>query len=268
MSVLICVPTLSGREPYLVNAIRSIAERTPEDWNISLVRDAPSAGVGWNRCAERLCFYPETEYLWFANDDICVATGWLPPLIEAVQQGCVPAMRIEPAGGHIGDEIIFQTHPPMAPDYYPVPRNKMAYFYSDLQENQPQEDWKEVPHGNLPFCSVEQWREIGEFPPFHYGSDTWFYHRARRIGCPVVARLDSVAFNYNANIGRSKGDWTEQDFLDFDGIVALPAYLSGELEPHEEHPQRLTPEGLTRVREWRAEHVANQEAEAREKAGS
>lgn len=262
MSVLICIPTLSGREPYLVNAIRGITERTDREWNISLARDAPSAGEGWNQCAERIEFYPDTTHLFFFNDDTVPATGWLPPMIEAADQGFIPAPRIEPAGGHIRDRQIFQTHPPMPPAYFPVPRDPVSYFYADLAENQPQNDWDPAKHTNLPFCTVEQWQRIGPFPPFHYGSDVWFSHRARQFGYRTVARMDAVVFNYNANIGRSKilegVEWTEQMWLDYDGIYALPKYLSGILSPDQHDPLRGTPEGAELVTSWRRKHLEAQ----------
>lgn len=248
--ILVCIPTVSGREQYLVNAIRSICDRTNADFNISLVHDAPSAGVGWNRCAARLPRYPETTHLFFFNDDAMVAWAWDIPLIEACAKDCVPAVRVEPAGGHIGYEDVDPQAPERVPAI-PNKRDKMAYFYSDLPERQPTEDWTEVPHGNMPFCSVEQWHSIGEFPPFHFGTDCWFAERAALHGWPTVARLDSVVFNYNAQPGRSHGGWTEQDFLDFDGLVALPAYRSGALASDEPHPLRLTDEGLNLVRTWR-----------------
>ena len=254
-SVLVCIPHCSGREQYLINAVRSIAERTDGDWNISLVRDAPSAGVGWNLCADKLEFYPETTHLFFFNDDTTVFRGWLAPMVEACDRGMIPAPRVEPAGGHIRDRQIFQTHPPMTPDEYPVPRDPNAYWYADIPSKQPTEDWTPIPHSNLPFCSVEQWRNIGKFVPIHYGSDVWFAHRARECGYPTVARLDAVVANYNANVSRSKTvdgvEWLEQDFLDYDGVFGLPKYLRGELRPDEPDPMRLTPDGLRLARAWR-----------------
>ena len=258
MSTLVCIPTLSGREPYLVNAIRGIAERTDLPWNISLVRDAPSAGEGWNRCAERIELYPDTTHLFFFNDDTVVATGWLPLMIEAADRGFIPAPRIEPAGGHLTVQH-FETHPPMPPDYFPVPRDKMAYFYADIPEKQPKNDWDESLTTNLPFCTREQWERIGPFPPFHYGSDVWFSDRARKLGYRTVARMDAVVFNYNANIGRSKTlegvEWTEQMWLDYDGVFALPKYLTGSLDQTEVDPLRGTPEGAELVKDWRRRHL-------------
>jgi hypothetical protein len=250
----VCIPTVSGREQALVNAIRSIAKYTESDWNVSLVRDAPSAGVGWNLCADKLEYYPDTTHLFFFNDDATVFRGWLPPMVEACDRGMIPAPRVEPAGGHCTEQI-FQTHPPMPPDEYPVPRDKNAYWYADHAENQPQEDWAPVPTSNMPFCSVEQWRNIGVFPPIHYGSDCWFAHRARECGYPVVARMDAVIANFNINCGRHKVidgvEYNEQSYLDYDGVFALPKYLRGELKPTEADPLRETPEGLRIAQEWR-----------------
>ena len=257
-SILICCPTVPGRQAYLCNMAVGFATRTPEvDYNLSIVTDALSAGTGWNRAVEQgLEWFPETTHIHFGNDDVVPATGWAPPLIEACDAGCVPCPRIEPAGGHIRDQQIFQTHPPMAPDYYPVPRDPNAYWYADIPERQPQEDWAECNHGNLPTCSREAWEKIGPFPPVHYFTDSLFYDRARKFGYKVVARMDSVFFNYNANIGRGKigadgSEWTEQDFLDYDGVFAIPKYRSGELALTEPDPLRCTLEGLRMARAWR-----------------
>lgn len=254
--ILLCLPTVPGRQPYLANACIAFASRTPDaDLRFSIVTDADSAGEGWNRCVEQgLEWWPETTHIHFGNDDVVCATGWWPPLLEAMDAGAVPCPRIEPAGGHCTEQI-FQTHPSMAPDYYPVPRDKMAYFYADLPENQPTADGQEINHGNLPTCSREAWERIGPFPPIHYGTDGYFYHRARELGYKVVAKLDSVFFNYNANIGRHKTygevDWTEQVALDYEGVFALPQYLDGRLKPTERDPLWRTAEGERLAREWR-----------------
>lgn len=263
-SVLVCVPTVPGRQPFLANCARGY-ERSKYSsiLNLSIVDDARSAGEGWQRCVDQgLEWWPETTHISFSNDDIVVDPDWLVPLLEACQpgyhniQGCLPAVRVEPAGGHCDVEMS-HTHPPMPPvyDYLEVvPRNPMAYFFAGHAHEQPTEDWTVIDHGNLPFCSVEQWEKIGPFPPIHYGSDRWFSEMGRRAGFPTVARLDSVAFNYNANIGRHRGDWEEQDFAAFDGIFAMPLYLNGVLRPSETHPWRETPYGLKLVREWRRLH--------------
>jgi hypothetical protein len=255
-SILICLPTVPMRQPYLANACMGFATRTEADFNLSIVTDADCAGTGWNRCAEQgLEWFPETTHIHFGNDDVVCATGWDGPLIEACDAGCVPCPRIEPAGGHIRDRQIFQTHPPMPPDYYPVPRDQNAYFYADIPSKQPTVDGQEIPHGNLPTMSREVWERVKPYPPIHYGTDAYVYERARKLGYPVVAKLDSVFFNFNANIFRSKivdgVEWTEQDFLDWDGVFSLPKYQRGELRPDEPDPLRLTPEGLRMARAWR-----------------
>jgi hypothetical protein len=253
ISILICIPTVPGRQAYLCNAAIGFATRTPAvEYHFSIVTDAESAGEGWNRCAAQgLEWWPESTFLHFANDDTVCAPGWWPPLYEAIERGCVPCPRIEPAGGHIAGNI-FQDHPPMPPgDNFPVPRDKMAYFYADLPENQPTEDWAELNHGNLPTCSREQWESIGPFPPIHYGTDVYFYHRARQLGFPIVARMNSVFYNFNAPQGRHKPGWSEQTALDYDNVFALPKYISGELKPTERDPLWRTPEGERLAANWR-----------------
>ena len=254
ISVLVCTPTVPDRQSYLVNCARSYERSTPDDveLNFSVVTDALSAGEGWQRClSQGLAWWPRTDFVHFGNDDTCVASGWLEPLVESAAQGDLPAMRLEPAGGHV-DVKIYETHPPMPPEYDDsVPRDKMAYFFAS--ENQPTVDRQPIDHGALPFGTVEQATAIG-FPPIHFGADRWWSERGRQFGWTTVARMDSVAFNYNALVGRHRGEWTETVCADFDGIFGLPAYLSGLLPRDEVHPLRETPEGITLARQWRAAH--------------
>lgn len=246
MKLLVCIPTVSGREEYLKRACCGYAWRTPGvDVYIETVYDAPSCGEGWQQAVERGLDKVRPDYIHFGNDDVVVGQNWFEPLREAVDAGDIPAPRIEPAGFHLGED-----DPVSMPPLY-VDRSVHSYFYADLPENQPTADYQEVDHGALPFCSLDQWHEIGPFIPIHFGTDKWFYLQAKRNHMKVVARMHSVIFNYAAQCGRSKGDWTEIDFLDFDLTVAYPEYESGSLGPDDKHPERLTPKGLERVRRWR-----------------
>jgi hypothetical protein len=254
MRLLVCIPTVTGREAYLRNAVKSYRERTPAEVVFSVVTDAPSCGVGWNRCIEQMKSQGRWfrgmpfDFIHFSNDDIVVADGWFGPLAEAAgRDNCVPCPRIEPAGYHLKDDTS-PTPPTMMP-----PGRLMShhgYFYADLPENQPTQDWQRVDHGALPFCTPQQFAKIGPFIPIHFGTDKWFYHRAKAEGYQVVARQFSVIYNYAAQEGRSKGDWTEQDYLDFDLVFAYPEYVAGVLAPTDEHPHRNTDYGLRLVREW------------------
>lgn len=248
-NILVCIPTLTGRERYLANCLKGYRERSGAHHVLfSIVYNAPTCGIGWQQCVNKGLVVRGFDYIHFGNDDSVVGENWLSPLIAAAGvYDRIPASRVEPAGVHLG-------HP--MPDPIPMPppgdpTSQYGYFYSDLLENQPTEDWQEVDHGGAPFCSLKQWAEIGPMIPSHFGTDKWFFHRARQLGYKVVARQRSIIYNYAAPIGRSKGEWTEQDFLDFDLTIAYPMYVSGELSPTEQHPQRLTSEGLERVREWR-----------------
>lgn len=255
MNLAVCIPTISGREHYLEQAIRSYRERTPEDVhvNIAIVKDRPTAGIGWQDCIDMVLKAVEQgrsakpDFIHFSNDDIMVAEGWLEPLVETVKtEGWLPCPRMEPAGYHLGQEPAWDMAPAEAP-----PRSARSYWYADLPEKQPQEDLDFVDHGSLPFCSMLQWERIGPFLPIHFGTDKWFYLRGYKAGFAAVARMDSVIFNYAVQIGRAKEEWAELDFIDFDLMFAYPEYVSGERAPTERHPLRGTPEGLALVRDWR-----------------
>ena len=248
MKLLVCIPTIEGREHFLNNAMEGYRTRTPPEveLEVEVVHDAPTCGVGWQQAIDRaLDRGAEPDYIHFGNDDIVVGQGWMYPLVEAVDMGFLPASRLEPAGVHLDENPALS----MAPFY--VPPSKHSYFYADLPENQPQRDWSRIDHSALPFCSLHQWRLIGPFIPIHFGTDKWFYFQAQRRGIEVAARMESVIFNYAAQVGREKGEWTETDLIDFDLNIAYPEYVAGRLQPDEEHQNRLTLAGLIMAREWR-----------------
>lgn len=256
MNLLVCIPTITGREHYFEQACRGYQNRSGDvNISISAVKDRPTCGVGWQHAMDQAVKTIEQgrsarpDFIHFGNDDIVVAEGWLEPLVEAVEAGCVPAARMEPAGAHLGEEPAVSMAPPDPP-----PLSELSYWYSDLPENQPRTDWAPIDHASLPFCSMDQWEEIGPFIPIHFGTDKWFYERARRVGLPATARMDSVIFNYAVQIGRSKGDWHETDLIDFDLVFAYPQYESGNWEPDYRSPLRLTAEGLEMVRAWRSDN--------------
>lgn len=255
MKVLICAPTLTGREPYLRNMMRGYRERTPDATVVfSTPKDLRSCGEGWNAAASLgLQAHPDAQYIHFSNDDVVPACGWLEPLVEAHGRGgFIGCSRMEPVGVHLGFEPA-PDMPAMAPPIAPT-QSRYSYYYADVK--QPWGDWQPVDHGSLCFCSVWSWRNvIKSFLPIHFGTDKWFYQRARDYGYAIVTRSSSVIFNYAAQIGRSRDDWTEQDYLDFDLNIAYPMYLSGALRPSDRHPLRNTPEGLKAARDWRAKNV-------------
>ncbi len=248
MRLLVCIPTLTGRERYLANCLRGYRERSPGvELMESIIRDAPTCGIGWQRCVDQA--WCEWDYVHFSNDDIVVGEGWLAPLIDAVDSDFfLPVSRIEPAGVHLGHPMPDPIPMPPAGD----PISLGGYFYSDLPENQPTDDFQPVDHGSLPFCTRRMWDRIGPFIPSHFGTDKWFYERGRETSHRAVAIQRSIIYNYAPQIGRARGDWTETDFLDFDLTISYPMYVSGALAVDEPHPLRETPEGLRQVREWRA----------------
>lgn len=257
MKVLVCIPTLTGREHYRSNAIHGYREHNGgHEIVISLEYDAPTCGIGWQRCVERaLAIHDDVEFIHFGNDDVVPGRNWLNPLISmAFEHHAIPAPRMEPAGGHIDIQAIIDANeqgrrPPMPPPGDPTCSG--GFFYADLPEFQPTKTGQPIDHTALPSCTRQQWDEVGPFAALHFGTDAWFCHRARDAGYPTLAVQESRIYNYAAAHGRNHDGWHEIDFLDFDGTVALPAYERGELQPHERHPLRLTPEGLKLVRDWR-----------------
>jgi hypothetical protein len=258
VKVLICAPTLSGREGYLRNMMNGYRERSHGATIVfSTPKDLPSCGEGWNVAADvGLQSHPDVEFIHFSNDDVVPAQAWLPPLVQAAREAFLPCCRIEPVGWHLGFNPD-PDQPVMAPAMPPA-QTEHSYYYADLPENQPQVDWDACDHGALPFMSVEMWHLLRPFIPIHFGTDKWIFHRARQLlpaGPIGVARKWSVMFNYAAPIGRARGLWTENDFIDFDCNIAYPAYVKGDLGVGDRPSMRGTETGLMMVNDWRAKNL-------------
>lgn len=250
-NILVCIPTLTGREDYLRNAL--LGYRTRSDGHRIFpvkVWDAPSCGVGWQRCIERAhLMYPwgAIDYIHFGNDDIVVGGGWADPLIEVARDGAIGAARMELAGVAMGYDPLAVPEPPPMPPL--TARTSRFYFYADI--NQPTADRVVIDHCSLPFMSVATWSDVGPCIPIHFGTDKWLCRD--KTNHPTVGRQESMIFNYAAGHGRNHDGWTELDFMDYDLCVAYPRYESGELNPTELPPERLTQEGLRLVQQVRAE---------------
>lgn len=227
-SVSVLIPTVSGREPFLELCVSGYLRNTPTDVDLEFVilRDRPTCGQGWQEAAERA----SGDYLHFSNDDVIPRAGWLDPLLEATWQNYVGAPWIQHGawGGYYG----------AAPELGQDPGW-----------------WPDVDHSAMPFCGRDQFARFSPIIATHYGVDNWIAERIRAAGMRLVGCRASVIDHFNIQIGREKGEWTQIDLLDYDCGIALPEYRAGVRPPNEMPPDRLTPEGLLRARQWRKENV-------------
>lgn len=221
------VPTVSGREDLLRLCIDGYLRNTSPEFDLEFVilRDRPSCGRGWQEAAERA----SGRFLHFSNDDVIPRPGWAEPLEHAVRLGFVAAPWIQ--------------------------HGTWGGFYGAAPELGQEMDWSEVDHSAMPFCSRSQFERFGPIIATHYGVDNWIAERVSAEGMLLVGRRPSVIDHFNIQIGRQAGDWTEVDLLDYDCGIALPEYRAGLRPPAEMPPDRLTPEGLRRARQWRKENV-------------
>jgi hypothetical protein len=227
LSVSVLIPTVSGRETFLEMCVTGYLRNTPAwvDLEFVILRDRLTCGVGWQEAAERA----SGTYLHFSNDDIVPRTGWLEPLVHAALCGYVVAPWIQ--------------------------HGDWGGFYGAAPGVGQEDDWQDVDHSAMPFCERERFKRVGPIIATHYGVDNWFAERVRAAGMRLVGRRESVLDHWNIQIGREKGDWTQVDLLDYDCGIALPEYRAGVRPPTEMPPDRLTPEGLARARQWRKENV-------------
>lgn len=227
--VSILIPTVRGREDLLRLCVDAYLRNTDHGGQVDLefiiLRDRPTCGQGWQQAAERAT----GNFLHFSNDDIVPQPGWLAPLLEVAEHGHVAAPWIQ--------------------------HGSWGGFYGAAPELGQEMDWEPVNHSAMPFMSRHAFVRIGPIIATHYGVDNWIAERVRADGRQVIGRRSSVIQHFNIQIGRQKGEWTEVDLLDYDCGIALPEYRAGVRPPNVMPPDRLTPEGLLRARQWRKENV-------------
>lgn len=247
--ISVVVPTVPGREEYLARCERGYLDRTMDDVELIVIHDAETCGIAWQDGADRAI----GDYIHFTADDIVPGVQWDGPLREAVDRGMVPCgLVIAP----IAETLDPDTQMPLQGDTW-----AQANFFESIGGEETWADWthvyREYEYPSVPFFSADQWRRIGPMIAGHYGTDKWIGHRARAAGIPVVVRHGAHFYHYAAHAGRVPryDGWTHTDLIDFDLNIGYPAYVAGQLQPDQLHPDRGTPAGRDHARAWRQEHV-------------
>lgn len=231
MSVAVVIPTIPGREEAYERSVAGYS-RDPRVMIVT-VRGADCAGVGWQRGADEAAARG-ARYLHLSSDDIGpLDEGWLDTALETIEAGKLPADKLTRPDG---DSAFWGLGTGDIPDWTPA----------TSADNE---------HPACPFCTMEQWAEIGPMIPQQYGIDIWFGWRAKRLGLSIVARQGYSLYHEEESSGRdwvgSDGSrWTYEERLVFDAEVAFPLYKSGSLRPDERHQDWGTSEGRDLARRW------------------
>lgn len=251
MKVGVVIPTVSGREEYLERCVRGYKERHCTDHEVITYtpRNLWSGGMAWQLGAD-VAKGDKVDFLHFTNDDIVPGTDWLEPLIESVELSEIPVCIVVTATPEVLDK-----------DQMPLPGNPFSDHTSHFEgiECVHPIGWHALTdseYPSLPFCSMEQWAEIGPMIPTQYATDKWFGHRAKLAGYPRIC-VDAVFYHYAARVGRDHmvDGWLGQDRLAFDQNIAYPMYVDGSLPLNLVHPAAHTPIGRQMARDWYLQNV-------------
>jgi hypothetical protein len=243
MMVSICIPTTKYRKHYLLRCLEGYKKRTNAEIQWLIKFNASGCGEAWQWGADKA----KGDYIHFSNDDIVPSENWIEPCIEACEKGKVPVVGVA-WGGTYGLERL------------PLEEEANGFHYYEDMKDYP--DWSRAPnkdhyYPSLPFCSKEQWENIGPMIASHYGTDKWFGWRAKQAGYWPVVRTPAKFFHYTASSGRDQmiDGWTGLDRLTFDQNIAYPLYQKGELDPLEKHPEWNTIKGRNMARAWYMKYV-------------
>lgn len=252
MNLSVIIPTVAGREKYLDRCLRGYKERTygvEGTLEFIQVPDAETCGQAWQYGAA----VATGDYLHFTADDIVPGENWLPGMVGQVGQGNVPVPLVITATPEVLDEDDFPVRGnPLTPVSNFLERPSGPAVIEDGYVCQGESEYPSVP-----FCSREQWQDMGPMIAAHYGTDRWFGLRAKAAGFPNVVTHGSCFYHYAAHAGRvpKAEEWLHLDRLTFELNIAFPMYAGGQLAPHETHPLYGTPEGRQLARDWYAANV-------------
>ena len=159
--ITIIVPTVTGREDYYERCVNAYENNTEDESEIITIKDRPTCGLAWQdgvELADR-----DTHYIHFTADDLEPCIGWDHHARAVADAGNLPAPLI------FTQDTGFEEKLGITPDG----------FFS-----------------RIPFCTREQWEEIGPMIPLHYFTDNWFSWRGRQVGYEIVL-AEGYAFKHH-----------------------------------------------------------------------
>lgn len=186
MSVLIVIPTVTGRESFLAKcteAYEATIKNQDHYWHIGT--NYSTCGEVWNDGA---AFARERgiDYVHMTADDLIPHAGWYETAVETVAiQKFLPCAKVFNPDGTV-----------------------------QVQGGWHQEfgDWEETGGGSVPFCRTEDWIDI---PNIHYWSDNAYDYAQNYINKKkFVARTNYAFTHHTAQVGRKEMSDVEKEIYE------------------------------------------------------
>lgn len=189
MSVLVVIPTVTGRENFLDDCLDNYGvtlgeNRWRKKWDVAVVVDRSTCGEAWNRGA-KLAQEKGFDYVHMTADDLIPLEGWYEAAVETLESGFLPCARVLRPDGSIeafgdwGKESI---------------------------------DWDFAPGASVPFCRTKDWIDI---PEIHYYSDNAFdWAQSQVNGYQFRARTNYAFTHHSAQTGRKQITSEEKEIFE------------------------------------------------------
>jgi hypothetical protein len=179
--ISVIVPTVTGRAESLARCLDAYRKFTPTPHELIVVKDRPTCGLAWQEGLERAT----GDYLHLTADDLEPHRWWSWWAIRTVKAGWLPCPVVKEPDG----------------------RTQSTHGISCSQgiSAAPVEPLSPVGFTTVPFCSREQWDQIGPMIDLHYCTDAWVSHRGRLAGIETVAEPGYRFTHHNEPAGRGAG---------------------------------------------------------------
>lgn len=196
MSVLIVIPTVTGREDHLARCVESYENMTVGGVaQICIFKDYATCGEVWNLGAKEARELGHDFVHMTADDLVPENPGWYEAAVETVEAD--------------SDEYGYETGRflPCAKVFNPDGSIQVQGGWHHEFE-----DWEETGGGSVPFCRTEDWIDI---PNIHYWSDNAYDYAQNYINKKTfVARTNYAFTHYTAQAGRKGLDDREREIFE------------------------------------------------------
>lgn len=188
MSILIVVPTVTGRERMLEACMCAYEDTTyskGRDVAIFRVENKSTCGEGWNMGAKKARELGY-EYVHMTADDLIPHAGWYETAVETVAiQKFLPCAKVFNPDGTV---------------------QVQGGWHHEFG------DWEETGGGSVPFCRTEDWIDI---PNIHYWSDNAYDYAQNYINKKkFVARTNYAFTHHTAQVGRKEMSDVEKEIYE------------------------------------------------------
>jgi hypothetical protein len=177
-SILVIVPTITGREHWLERCLSAYRDNSRHAVNLWVVKDEPTCGAAWNLGWMQAGGGLPHDFVHLSCDDLEPQPGWDSAAIKALRQRMLPCP--------------LQTHA----DGTPWQWGRFTF---------PVPDWSVCEATTLPFLPWWMAEKILPGLDCHYYTDDWISWRARRLGWGDVYREGYRFIHHLAPEGRGAG---------------------------------------------------------------